>query len=204
MAGFSDVYCHACNPFGGPLPVTLLSFTGQHQDGANLLQWVTATENGVSHFELERATEEGVFENITKQMAAGNSTTLRHYAYRDRDFSAGGLFYRLRTVDVDGSEALSQVVYLNQETDQPWAWSVFPNPADEQATVSLSLPQEAVILLRVVDAMGRVQQQVQVLGEAGLLQIPLNTSGLPDGLYQLWLSVEGGAPAALPLMIAQP
>jgi len=137
-------------------------------------------------------------------MAAGNSTTQKQYAYQDRDFPPGGHFYRLRTVDHDGSEALSPLVYLGQKVGQSWSWSVFPNPATDQATVSLSLPAEAAVRIKVVDALGRVHQSHELLAGPGALQIPLNTSSLPEGLYQLWLTVEGGPPSALPLIILQP
>lgn len=204
MAGFSDIYCHACNPFGGPLPVTLLSFTGQREGNANVLRWVTATESGVSHFELERASVDGAFSTIAQVPAAGFSTQQLRYAFDDRDFPVGGQFYRLRTVDLDGTGALSQIIYLDEAAGQTLKWSVFPNPAFDQAMVNVTLPKDAALRIRLVDALGQVRFEQQVIAQAGEFQVPINVANLPEGFYQVWCTVEGGIHSALPLFKGQP
>lgn len=204
MAGFSDIYCHACSPFGGPLPVTLLSFTGQKEGSVNLLRWVTATESGVSHFELARASEDGAFSTITQVPAAGVSTENLAYAFEDRDFPVGGQFYRLRTVELDGSDALSQIVFLDEKAGETFEWAVFPNPAVDQAMVTVTLSKKAALRIRLVDAIGQVRFDQQMIAQPGEIQIPMNLANLPEGFYQVYCTVEGGTSFALPLFKAQP
>src|SRR4029079_5823249 len=57
------------------LPVNLVSFNGELQGGATLLNWRTATEENTSHFEIERSLNGTSFEKIGSVTATGNSST---------------------------------------------------------------------------------------------------------------------------------
>ncbi|GAH55984.1 unnamed protein product, partial [marine sediment metagenome] len=64
--------------------------------------------------------------------------------------------------------------------------SVYPNPASEQVTVSLSLPNTEIVELAIYDITGRLIMQ-QSLGElpAGEKSVILNTKELASGVYTL-------------------
>jgi hypothetical protein len=67
------------------LPVNLKSFSAE-KAGERLarLDWVSATEINVSHYEVERSFDAMFFENIGKVDAVGNSTTESVYQLYDR------------------------------------------------------------------------------------------------------------------------
>ena len=63
--------------------------------------------------------------------------------------------------------------------------ALFPNPADNQTTVSLTLPGSQTVTLTVYDKQGRQLAQYQRAAVAGDNQFSLDTSALPSGLYTL-------------------
>ena len=61
---------------------------------------------------------------------------------------------------------------------------VHPNPASENAVISLTLQKEDdIIELRILSADGKIQLYENILAHAGENQIRLDVSGLESGLY---------------------
>ncbi|MCB0631618.1 MAG: S8 family serine peptidase [Saprospiraceae bacterium] len=62
---------------------------------------------------------------------------------------------------------------------------VYPNPAQNVATVAYDLEQDAEVTIELLDMQGRRMQLVQslVLQPAGIHQLWLDTDGLPAGMY---------------------
>src|ERR1700680_396458 len=86
-----------------PLPITLVSFTGQNIDNQYvLLEWSVATQKNNSHFELERSTNGSDFRSIAIINGSGNSNTLQQYSHKDMEPASGLNAYRLKQVDIDG------------------------------------------------------------------------------------------------------
>jgi len=97
------------------LPVELLTFTGRPEGGDVLLEWATATEQMTDRFEVQRLDINGNFVLIGTVSAAGNSTERQDYSFLDTDPANGRNDYRLRIVDVDGSETFSGIVSVEFE-----------------------------------------------------------------------------------------
>ncbi len=205
VPGFSDIYCHACSPFGGPLPVELVSFYGQTlPDRINELIWYTDSELGVSHFELERSDGDMEFSVIGQITALGNSTTRNSYRFMDEQVPEGGLYYRLRTVDDDGTFEYSRIIFLQRSSEAFAAWQLYPNPATDRVTVSLTAPRSRKATLRLIDALGRVHQEQILELSAGQQTTEISLEDLPEGLYQVELRSGQDLPSVKPLIRLRP
>lgn len=68
--------------------------------------------------------------------------------------------------------------------------SLFPNPANEKATVNFSLETNAAVSMKVYDMTGKLVQVVTDKEEmlAGDYSMPLETSSLPSGVYFMTLT----------------
>lgn len=110
-----------------PLPVELISFEGSRRGNKVLLQWQTATEKNSSHFIVERTNDGGNFVEVTKVLAAGNSSQLISYEAFDEYPVNGKNFYRLKEIDINGDEQFSKLVEVNFVNEQT-TLSVHPNP----------------------------------------------------------------------------
>jgi hypothetical protein len=65
-----------------------------------LLQWSTASEKDLGHFELERAFGENMdYNKVGEVKAAGNSSALKSYSFTDKSVGferSAPFYYRLR------------------------------------------------------------------------------------------------------------
>ncbi len=107
--GFLDIavgpHSYAIYALGTALPSDLLSFTAEREKRAVHLNWTTANEVDLADYRLEASPDGRTFHEIAR-LTPGRSA----YAHTDRTpWSGDRKFYRLRTVDLDGSESLSEV-----------------------------------------------------------------------------------------------
>ena len=102
-----------------PLPVILTSFTAYQEESTVHLTWSTASEINSDYFQIQRSTDGSDFQSLSRQAAAGDSQQELTYRYADEGVAnrfSGTLYYRLKTVDFDGSFEYSDItaVALNQ------------------------------------------------------------------------------------------
>jgi hypothetical protein len=159
-----------------PLPVTLTTFQGKPTETGIALNWATASERNADYFEVQRA--EGLgdgFRSLGQVKCAGTSSQTHTYQFADAA-SAGLHYYRLRQVDMDGSESFSPVVTV----DAGLLASLTAYPT--LATHTLHVTGPAGTHLRIFNQQGK---QVQVADIAASQQHQLDVSGLPGGVYFL-------------------
>jgi hypothetical protein len=127
-ASFSDMSTVFTNCTIIILPLELVSFTGEKDEETTLLSWQTATEVNVSHFVILRSTDEdSEWKEIGSVGAVGNSQHLISYDFVDDSPAQGNNYYRLKSVDLDGTFTLSHLVAVHFDLKIPL--TVYPNPA---------------------------------------------------------------------------
>lgn len=98
----------------GVLPIELLYFNGFVNDDFNLLEWSSASERNNAYYTIEgseNGTEWYLVNNIT---AAGNSSIVLRYTYRDYNFKRNTLnYYRLKQTDYDGTSKTFQIIVID-------------------------------------------------------------------------------------------
>jgi hypothetical protein len=175
-----------------PLPVELMAFTARWSNGRAELSWSTASEKNSSHFVVERSTgSETSFRAIGVVAAAGSSSTAQQYKWNDADAAkqhATTLYYRLRQVDKDDSEAFSPAVALKVAAAPVVAkLQLYPNPATEVVTLSYT-GSAAAATVEVYAEMGQLVRR-QPMTEAAT---KINTASLTSGLYHVILRDAAG------------
>ncbi len=180
-----------------PLPVELISFTAKKKDNRDvLLEWKTAQEHHVSHFEIEVAKgnadyRDRRFLKIAEVPGAGNSNSERSYSFTDTENGKTGVhYYRLKIVDRDNTFVYSPVrpVVFNDEL----TWQVYPNPSDGIYKFIYQLNQNETLSLKVYDTKGRLVKNLK-LGGNGFVQtavIDLKSLSFAPGIY-LMLAESG-------------
>lgn len=98
---------------GDPLPVEWLQTGVVEKDGAAFIFWSTATEYNNSHFEIEKANQENVFEKIGTVQGAGYSHEINEYNFTDHTYGNHDVYYRIKQVDFDGKYTYSNVISLS-------------------------------------------------------------------------------------------
>jgi hypothetical protein len=96
----------------GPVPVTLLSFTGVLQNKEVLLNWQTTAEFNNDHFDVERSADGVDFIRIGRVNGNGTTELPHNYSMTDSRPFNGLNYYRLNQVDFDGQSHFSHIVKI--------------------------------------------------------------------------------------------
>ncbi len=182
--GFSGFYLHT-SLTNTPLPISLLSFSGYHNAGNNLLQWATSSEQNSNYFELQRSTDGINFIKASSIPAAGNSSTVKNYSYSDNitGINANIFYYRLMQVDISGQVKYSTIVKIRL-SGKGFNVEASPNPFADQLRVQIDATQKenAVITLNSLDGKKLIQKTASL--NKGSNAVLLDKLGyLPGGIY---------------------
>jgi hypothetical protein len=124
------------------LPVKLISYTATLNNNNADLKWITASENNVNHFVIEKSIDGKNFTNAGLVVAAGNTTEKTNYTFSDNNIASqsGVVYYRLRSVDNDGKSELSEtrMIRIGKQDGQPISILVYPNPVSNELRITIS------------------------------------------------------------------
>lgn len=163
------------------LPVELTNIDARTEKARVELTWTTATEENVSHFDVERSIDGETFTTIDQVPAYGSSQVERDYLLTDDSAPTGNNFYRLRVVDLDDSFIYSPVVSAMVEGGVIQL-GAFPNPAEGIVRFSANVSPETALVVR--DGFGRKLW-------AGNTGAGVDLSPYPSGIYLLEAMIDG-------------
>ena len=173
-----------------PLPIELIFFRAEEQNGQILLYWATASEDDNDFFTIERASHDGEFEIILSEEGAGNSIHRIDYKTIDAEPLQGINYYRLKQTDFDGTYEYSKVIAVQVgERDHELDLSAYPNPTSDVVNVALPQNLSRNAQLSVVSLQGKTMMHENVAQSSGGL-LNLSLAHLPKGVYLLKLVDE--------------
>jgi hypothetical protein len=181
--GPTDVACTVA------LPVDWLSFEGKVEAEEHQLRWLVDNQVNVSHYELERSADGVTFApvgEVEAEMAGG-----RHAYELGMEHEGQSWHYRVRSVDLDGAESLSETIFLEGKAMDLELVRLWPNPVQETLHLEVRAAESMRVKALVVDALGkRVLQTEWMAGPAGDVHL-LPVAGLAGGVYHLQLQGNG-------------
>jgi hypothetical protein len=189
-----------------PLPVTLVSFTGNASAGVGgvVLEWKTASEVNNYGYTVQRKREgEDAFADLEGSFVAGHNTTAepQSYSYVDRTVATAGSYtYRLKQQDLDGTVHYSQSVIVNvMVTDvaevAPRVFQLmqnYPNPFNPATQLKFSVETTGRAVMKVYNMLGEeVATLFDGTAEAGRYYVAtFNATGLATGIYLYRLTTD--------------
>jgi hypothetical protein len=192
---FSNFYL---NRVGAVLPANLLTFSGVRQGNSNNLKWTVAQEVDVQNYEVERSNDGRSWSAAGSVNSLGNTSTQRSYTFSDNNISGVKQFYRLRLVDRNGSEKLSNTVIISGVKPTALTLSgLFPNPTASKLNVLIDAPAKDNITITVMDGVGRIVKTQRMLVDAGSNTLELNVANLAAGSYLLKVSCDSNCQSAV-------
>lgn len=175
-----------------PLPVELSHFSGTRMNEKIKLKWTTLSEKENDYFAVERSSDGKSFEDRGHVKGFGTTSSVHEYSFTDVDNLAEVLYYRLRQVDWDGKEHLSQTIALPLKNKGGLSLNVYPNPTSlntEFIVQSTNIHGEGK--LSIVDITGRVIYSKTLQSSEGKsLEIISTSSILHAGCYIVSLISE--------------
>jgi hypothetical protein len=151
LGGNGDGWANVYFPIS-PLPLQMLSFTGEEKDGQHILNWKTADEKNMSHFVIEHSANGQSFLELGMRDAKHNSNN--QYAFANKKPIIGNNFYRLKLVDKDSKFEYSSVVLL-QKLDNGTHVLLYPNPAATSINIEVQANKDMQVYYEVFSTAGK-------------------------------------------------
>lgn len=173
---FSEFYQNG--NYSVPLVGRALTLDAERMPDGVRVRWNCDNEEGVARHTLQRQLSSGGWNDVTT-LGAGRGD----YDLLDENITTGTRYYRVRLTEESGAIQFSRTVTVRMEGAGGVVLS--PNPAHQKLRVTGLVAGQT---LRVVDAVGRVQQESVASGTDTVLDIV----ALPPGDYWLQIRDESG------------
>jgi hypothetical protein len=173
----------------GAFPLELKSFTGKTDGSTNMLYWETLTERNVAWHIVERSLDNAKWAEVGRLEGQQQSDGSKKYELADHQPLAKA-YYRLRSVDLDGSEEVSDAILLTRKGAGFGIEAAYPSPTSSALTVQFTALREETVTIRLVDLMGRTVLEQQFEAADGINEVPLQIAALQAGMYNVTIANE--------------
>ncbi|NGF74818.1 hypothetical protein G5B10_02940 [Fluviicola sp. SGL-29] len=95
----------------------ILQFTGENKNEENKLYWEVDHEMNVSHYVLNRSTNGTDWTTVKTIPSEGVFESDKKYEVTDKNYRYVQNYYQVISVDYDGNEEKSQIIYINNAED---------------------------------------------------------------------------------------
>ncbi len=171
------------------LPVTLVNFTAAVIKGEvsafARLKWQTSGETNSDRFEVQRSANGVQWKPVGVVAATGESSLLIAYDFDDRDNPSYERFYRLKSVDRDGTFALSLIQSV-EFAEAVTGVVVYPNPSSGKVVLD-GVNISTIKTIEILDQNGR-----NVFSKDSPTSNKLDVSTLPAGFYFVKIHFSDG------------
>lgn len=174
----------ASSPFDiGTLPVDFIYFTVNHSGKHAVLNWATSFEKNSSHFDITKSTDGINFNTIGKVKAAGFSSSVIEYAFKDLEIQNGVVYYQLVEYDFDGQIQYSKVIQTSKNHQKVIA-EIYPNPFNDYIEVKLNkIDFNSEFSLDIFDIQGTIIKTISSLSFDGGNYVRIPLEEISEGLY---------------------
>ncbi len=175
----------------GVVPIELISFSGRNKGSYNRLEWITAFELNHKEFVLEKRFSNEPFDDYAIVPSAGSSIEEQSYHVDDVDIDRSGVYYyRLRSLDLDGSFNYSNVVAISTD-DRFNDLTLLPNPW-RGGKLNLVLPDfEQITRVYIYDATKRLMYVNENL-EKDQFILEIEGDDWSNGVYVVYVGTARG------------
>lgn len=176
-------YPGGCAPGQSPLPVKLISFQGNMNNGQVNLQWAVADNEINDHFEVEKSVDGRAF-STAGVIVATNKYGSETYSYSET-MNSDKAYYRLKMFDQNQVVNYSKIlVFQSNAVSNGSALKVVNNPAIDKLTMSFTSINALPVEIKVYDMAGRLQmnQKMNVYPGSNLISLQLG-SAFKTGIY---------------------
>ena len=172
-----------------PLPIELVRFIGQCEDGKITLNWTTWTETNNDHFTVQRSNNGTEWEVVDVIEGAGNSNQPLSYEVADELAYGGTSYYRLGNTDFAGKVEYSDVLAVTCGSDENEFDFVNAYDVDHtELIVEFTSRENEDYTIMLFDASGRRVLDNGGVGYDGLNKVRLDVADLSRGIYIINLS----------------
>lgn len=164
------------------LSIKISYLNGSKNNGFNTVNWQAACTSTQAIFEVERSLN-GINYTSINTITANQARCAQPFNYVDNANLSGTVFYRIKTIDIDGRVNYSAVIKLGSRQKAMQLEGVLPNPVSSQAQLSISSYKKDKLQLMIISMDGKMVQRNTVQLQAGSSIIGLEVASLKRGMY---------------------
>ncbi len=172
------------------LDVELANFSYIVKDNNTVeIQWTSSSEIDFSGYQIQlQRDDETSFTDYHFVPARGGAATETTYDFELANLDGGKFLVRLKMIDTDGLVNYSSTLEFDI-VDLDFEIVAYPNPAKESANIRFGSGLEGAFNITLYDQLGREVKNVfsGVLEKSEYLNISVNVSDLPNGIYFVYL-----------------
>jgi hypothetical protein len=193
---FSEFWIHGSETLS-PLPLDLLNFKATLFSANQVaIDWKTNNEIDLSHFVIERSmSANGGFNIIHETKAVGSANSLQSYQHIDNVSQGGRYYYRLKSIDNDGTTAVSAIQSIEINTTQERI-QVSPNPSKD--VIKVKIDDTELYTYTIIDATGRTILTGNVTNQS-----EIDAKSIPAGTYTMQFRSYGTLVQTIKLSIVK-
>jgi len=170
-----------------PLPLELLSFNAILETPAVKLLWETASEKDLSHFIVEKTTpNDNQWSPVDRVKAKGSNAMTNYYCY-DPSPAKGVNYYRLQSIDNDGTIANSKTITV--DLTQQGDFKIWPVPVLN--TLSISIDVDIAVNRDQIVSIRNLNGQEMIKSAFRENMTSIDVSKLAAGVYIVEVSAAG-------------
>lgn len=164
-------------PLNIPLPVDFIGLVAEKTSSTVNLRWDVTEEINVREYQVERSTTGTSFTTVGVAAAKGKSI----YSFSNTDVPEGNLFYRIKSVDIDGRSKYSGILKISGNSSFSNNLKLYPVPAtgDEVTAQHRRLRNNAKLTITSAD--GRIIKTIIPI--PGSSHTPIDITGFKSGIY---------------------
>ena len=202
----AGVYNYECTPHGAfgmtasftataVAPVRLSAFRVANENNNAILKWMTASEDNVDYFSVQKSKTGSDFTEIGRVPALGNSNEVRSYSYTDLNLSSSDRFYyyMLAVVDKNGEKHFSSTQLLRNKLGAPkLITSISPNPISRSGHLMLKFNAEksGKMEVNVTNMQGKSIIKATMQANEGVNNGHLMLDGIASGAYSIIFKLD--------------
>lgn len=178
----------------GLLPIELVSFGAEFSKAkkSTELRWTTSMEENVNKFVIQKSKNAYDFVNVA-EVSPGQQPSSGQRNYKAMDVNTGDkgiVYYRLMTLDHDGSKSYSDLIDVDV-TDSKDDFKIYPNPTANTAIMSYYSEVGGTWTVSIYGDMGKFEKEITVnASETGINKLRLDLSDMSCGLYFVRIANE--------------
>jgi hypothetical protein len=180
------------------LPIELLRFTVEKANQKDVhIEWITATEQSVARFEVERSLDGVNFRKIEAKKAVGHSHVASRYEVLDKDVpldKSQTFYYRVRIIEEDATFSFTEIKTVTFEVKEKGiSAEVFPNPSYDSAIHLIlkgNYKEDSLTEITITDSFGRRLLELSDTNYKVGQQLDLSLPSATSGVYFLSITNE--------------
>ncbi len=166
------------------LPVELLQFNAQLKNGYTELKWQSKMEQDLQRYEVERSADGKNFVKIGVVDAKGGNDA-QNYTFIDSNPVTGKVYYRLQLISAQNKK-YSNILSVTGELSNKFELTNLVNPFTSKISFQVTVPQNEVIEVNLLDAAGKIIYQTKMNVNKGINAMNFEApSSIQKGNYLL-------------------